>query len=267
MASRSLAHFRRIVGRGIRSIWIELRRLTISRTNSAPPAFIVGCGHSGTSLLLAILGAHPRIHAIAGESGIALGGDRKVFLEATRRFTRETISAKKQRWVEKTPRHVHRIGKILAWLPQARILYVVRDGRDVVYSLMQRGYQLEDGVTRWIDDNRAGLQFLNDPRVHLLRYEDLVSNFDSTLRRVLFFLGEDFDSRMREFHRVEKYWYSDSIRRPPEYSQANHRQYRNWQIHQPLFDGRGRWKALPLHEVSHIETEIGPLLAQLGYPL
>jgi hypothetical protein len=42
-----------------------------SRRRENPPVFIVGCGHSGTSFLLAVLGAHSRLCAIPEETRLA----------------------------------------------------------------------------------------------------------------------------------------------------------------------------------------------------
>jgi hypothetical protein len=38
------------------------------------PVFIVGCGHSGTTLLTAMLDSHPQMHAYPGESNVFLRG-------------------------------------------------------------------------------------------------------------------------------------------------------------------------------------------------
>jgi len=45
----------------------------------------------------------------------------------------------------------------------------------------------------------------------------------------------------------------------------NHKQYRNWQINQPLFDGRGDWKDLSADELSFINSIGGSMLAEFSY--
>ena len=45
-----------------------------------PPIFIVGCGRSGTTLLLRILGKHENIYAIEEESHLFVNYKTKVFL-------------------------------------------------------------------------------------------------------------------------------------------------------------------------------------------
>src|SRR5436190_13903882 len=74
----------------------------------AEPIFIVGCGHSGTSLLLAILGAHSRIFAAPFESRIAKKATWR-FRAGMRKFERWAIANGKIRWAEKTPGHILRI--------------------------------------------------------------------------------------------------------------------------------------------------------------
>jgi hypothetical protein len=48
---------------------------------------------------------------------------------------------------------------------------------------------------------------------------------------------------MLEFHKTEKHWYSEEIVKPEIIdTMTKHKQNRNWQINQALFDGRGRWQ-------------------------
>lgn len=44
--------------------------------------------------------------------------------------------------------HVHALGDILQHDPAARIVFIVRDGRDVAASLQRRGFPLGDGMGR-----------------------------------------------------------------------------------------------------------------------
>lgn len=233
-------------------------------TIDAPPTFIVGCGHSGTSLLLAILGAHPRIHAVPFESAIAIG-DAHRFDLGCRRFDRATITAGKHRWVEKTPRHILHVGAILAGRPAARIVVIIRDGRDVAQSIQKRTGSLEEGIHRWVTDNRAAEPYWGLPQVHRVRYEDLITDFEPTVTRVAEFLGERYDPRMADYHTQPRHWYASIIAKPETAGGDNHNQHRNWQINQPIFDGRGRWKSLSSADLDLIDRIAGPMLAEFGY--
>lgn len=241
------------------------RQWKLGTVRTPPPAFIVGCGHSGTSLLLSILGAHPRIFAVPGESGIALAGNRAAFLRTTREFTLQALRAGKARWAEKTPSHIHHMREILEWLPRARIVLIMRDGRDVAYSIKRRTGDLDKGIERWIEDNQAGLRWIGHPRVYALKYEELITDFKPTVEGLLSFIGETYHPQVEDHHKFEKHWYSDTAEKPPNRAKANHRAFRNWQIHQPLFDGRNQWKELPAAEITRIEEKAGPLMRQLGY--
>lgn len=217
------------------------------------PIFIVGCGHSGTSLMLAILGNHPSIHPIPKESGLFLRPDIAV-QDVMRGWDAECITQNKKRWVEKTPPHVFQMHRFLALRPKAQFVVMLRDGRDVVCSLKSRaGYdRFEDRLDRWVYDNLASLPYWEHPQVKVVKYEDLVQDPEATLRNVCQFLGEDYMSEMLEYHKVERHWYSDQIIKPDEIkTHSDHLNNRNWQINQPIFDGRGRWAK----EMSEVEKD------------
>lgn len=241
----------------------RVRKLSIKH----PPTFIVGCGHSGTSVLLASLGAHSKIHAIPTETGIATTGNRPWFQKSIREFDIEALRAGKHRWIEKTPSHIRHLDEIFEWVPEAKIILIIRDGRDVVKSIKDRTGNLNDGIERWLNDNSMGKKYWNHPNVIRVKYEDFVSNFDLFMSEVLTFLGEEYEESVKEFHKRPKKWYSSDIKKPESAFGNSHNQLRNWQINQPIFDGRGRWKDMSAEELGLVEKELGPMLVELNYPV
>lgn len=232
----------------------------------APPIFIVGCGHSGTSVLLNILDMHPHIHAVPFESRVFLKAGWKIRL-AGLFWDKNTIAAGKRRWAEKTPAHVHAIARILRTYPDASILLIIRDGRDVAISLRKRTGDFAAGVTRWMEDNRAGEAFWKHPQVFKLTYEELVGNFDEVMPRVCAFLNEPFDPAMRNFHqrRLDLFRSGDSTP-PPSEAGEHHNQHRNWQINQQLFDGSGKWqREMSAEERTLFKQMAGQMLIDYGY--
>jgi len=107
--------------------------------------------------------------------------------------------ARKPRWGEKTPIHLAKLGLAFEWFPNAKAIVVLRDGRDVVESMrrMSWGRNPWDHAAEWRRAVRAGEAALRrwPHRVILTRYEDLLSEPEVQLRRLMQFLGEDFDPR------------------------------------------------------------------------
>ena len=259
--------------------WLRLKRLFVlphyiaykRKRAENPPLFIIGCGHSGTSLLLAILGSHSKICAIPQESCIAynyltrapgLSSDAKLFLKY---FNLLAISEKKMRWIEKTPKQIYSIPLLRRLVPGCKFIIILRDGRDVACSLAARYGSLEDAIKRWVEDNEAGEVFWKDPDVHVLKYEDIIDHFTEIISNALIFMGEEFEEQLLRSHEKPKYYYSSKIEKPPDESPRNHAQYRNWQINQKIFDGRGKWKQLSEAEKTTIKTFGGDMLIKYGY--
>ena len=86
----------------------------------------------------------------------------------------------KRRWVEKTPDHLRHVQAIRQHFPDALIVRVVRDPRDVALSLMKVPWGVElvsRGPPVLGPDGRppAATVLAGDPRCHTVRFEDLVS--------------------------------------------------------------------------------------------
>ena len=52
---------------------------------------------------------------------------------------------------------------------------MVRDGRDVAVSEVKRLGNFEAAVHSWRIHNNSALRFYSDPRVHVVKYEELVA--------------------------------------------------------------------------------------------
>jgi hypothetical protein len=193
------------------------RILALSRT----PIIIGGCGRSGTTLLFSILTCHPHIYGIDDETHCLCptGGRPKPDLNAPLRIhglykylAMHDIPDTCKRWCEKSPRNVLFFSRILDYFGEkARIINIVRDGRDVITSKHPNDpSRFWVSPSRWINDVRAGLRFKGHPQVFTMRYEDLVTDYEKTIRKICDFLQEEFGSFFFDFPKNAR---SESLKR------------------------------------------------------
>jgi len=262
----------RLVGANLADI---SRELLLLRPALRRPIFVVGSGHSGTTLMRVLIGELPNVHGIEVESGLFRSppGDtrtraksalqRRPYRQATL-WDKEAKNNHSKRWCEKTPWHVLRIDMALRLFPRAKVIIMVRDGRDVVNSMMKRGRALDESCDLWRRAIDAGRPYHHNERCHVVHYEDLISDPEGTLRRVCGFIGETFDHRILSFH--ERTQTHNRQRGVVVGAQEEHLEVRNAQINQPLFDGRGRWlDDLTESQRGSLEIAIGDLLEELNY--
>jgi hypothetical protein len=91
--------------------------------------------------------------------------------------------------LEKSPTNVYCFRQASETLDGVRIVHLVRDGRDVVVSLMRRGFNLFGAGSRWLYDTVRGLEARGSPAYLEARYEDLVSDPDGTCEQLLRHFG------------------------------------------------------------------------------
>ncbi|MCP9928272.1 sulfotransferase [Cyanobium sp. CH-040] len=229
---------------------------------------VCGCGHSGTSILTRLVGAHSRIHAIPGESGVAKKERYGRYREALERFWRDSEAAGADLWVEKTPKHVRHLGFILDAAPSSRILLICRNPLDTVASLKRRYGRLGKSLRRWKHDNARVLRWREHPQTLLVRYEDLVRSPQACLEPVMGFLGLSFEAGQLGYHEQPVSWYGSAPAQEPAAGAIGHPQNRNRQINQPLFDGTGSYSQhLNAQEISQVRRSCRRLAEALGYNL
>ena len=179
----------------------------IEREFSKDPIIICGCGRSGTTLLLSILGSHPNIYAIPNELAVfnewqdsicglqKKNGARKIprIDKLCRHMITHKIPSEAVRWCEKTPRNVRFIPEILGYMDnKVKIIHIVRDPRDVLLSRHPRSperYWIP--ISRWVADVTFGLDFERHPQVLTVKYEDLVLSYEDSVQKICNFIEED----------------------------------------------------------------------------
>jgi hypothetical protein len=96
-------------------------------------------------------------------------------------------------WAEKTPTNIYLIGEFLKVFPEAKVIHIVRDPRDVILSLMSRGASISRGAERWLTAVSAIYNYRNHPNVLEIKYEDLILESEKTMNRVCSHLNVEFD--------------------------------------------------------------------------
>lgn len=175
-----------------------------------PPIYLGGCGRSGTTILLSILSSHPEIFAFGPELDMykktkfkhrdVFGPFRKDRLY--RILLRSKVPETCNRWAEKTPRNIRNISVINSHHNgNYRFINIVRDGRDVILSKHPKSpdtYWVDPD--RWIRDVSLGLAEIYNPRVHTLRYEDLITDFETEIKKICDFLDIPLCDEILNWH-------------------------------------------------------------------
>jgi hypothetical protein len=128
-------------------------------------------------------------------------------------------------WLEKTPRHVLHAARIQELVPDAFCIHVVRDGRDVVASIVDRARRFPDrfrrqeaaeyGIRQWNRSLRATQAVMGKPGHLVVIYEALVQDPEETLRTICDLLELPYEPAMLDtpeeagFVRAQEAWKAD----------------------------------------------------------
>jgi len=193
------------------------------------PIFIVGCPRSGTTLLRLILDSHsniscgPETHFLTDlESVVGRYWHRLEMFKFEKNywhakvadffdsFQREYAAARgKGRWADKTPKYSVKLPFLDAVFPHAQFVHLIRDPHDVVASHRERwGYRsaatCASRTWREYVSSASGFgRTLPAGRYIEMRYEELVAEPESTMRRLLEFLGEPWEPAILEYDKHE----------------------------------------------------------------
>lgn len=241
------------------------------------PVFVVGSPRSGTTFMAGCLGQLPGFVDL-GEVGPLKASIQELSAlpeaEAARRLRQmlERVRAfglvRSLRAVEQTPETAFVLAAALRAYPRATVVHMVRDGRDVACSLLEKGWLADEkaGVDdvglpygrharSWVEPERveeferasearragwAWRSYLSSVRAAApdaleVRYEELAADPGATATRIAEHIDADPEPLAQALGAV----HAESV---------------------------GRWRRdLTADQVADVETEAGPLLRELGY--
>jgi hypothetical protein len=231
--------------------------------------FVVGCPRSGTTFLGRAIGGLPGFvdfgEVTPWKAALPTAPSADELRRILERIRRIGL-ARGLRGVEQTPETAHVLGAALEAYPQALAVHAVRDGRDVVCSLLERGWLNAETEGRddarlaygaeprfWVEpERREEFSRVSDARRCAWawrRYVEAVRSADAGdrllevryegLARVADRLAEFLDANLTSTHRALDGFRDSSI---------------------------GRWQNdLTPEQLADVEAEAGPLLRELGY--
>lgn len=248
------------------------------------PIFIGGEGRSGTTLMRVMLDAHsaiscgPETHFLVDERLRAYhlhfrrtwwrraegyGYTLDDMDDLVRDFVRgwfETYMRRqgKRRWADKTPQTIHVLPYVWELFPDAKFVHMIRDGRDVACSIIPQKWgpnNVKDAATRWVECIEKGVVHRGDTeRYTEVRYEELVADQEGQAKRVLAWVGEEWEPEVLE------YWKHDHDNPTKTESSAA-------QVEKPIYTSSiGRWERdLSSRDLKRFLRIAGPTLETLGY--
>lgn len=245
------------------------------RKSDRTPVFVVGMPRSGTTLTEQILCSHPDIFG-AGELDLmarlsrlmprvikngknypaCLDGFTPHLREEGARFYLNGLNSydtEHQYVVDKMPHNFEKLGLISLIFPKAKIIHVQRDARDTALSNYQQNFKMKHGGMGFAFDlEKIALQINDYKRIMAhwrkvlpipmfeFHYEDLVSDQDYWSRKLLEFVGVEWDDSVHDFHKTKRAVRTASVS----------------QVRQPIYKtSKQKWR--------RYENHLEPLLANL----
>ena len=237
---------------------------------STLPVFVVGMPRSGTTLVEQIIAGHSAIHG-AGELGtipqIIAGLERwerrtgsgrhypdcvddldpTVLRGIAQRALQDlqAFAPDAHHVVDKLPHNFQHIGLIRLLFPNAKIISVRRDPRDIAisnyfmdyaarHSGMGFAYDL-DWIGEQLADHNLLMQHWHKVcagEILEVNYEDLIDNPEIGARQLLTYIGVDWEPQVLDFHNLDRTVKTASV----------------WQVRQPLYaSSKSRWRRYRKH--------------------
>ncbi|MDQ8205598.1 sulfotransferase [Pelagicoccus sp. SDUM812003] len=245
-------------------------------SDSEVPVFVLGMPRSGTTLVEQIIAGHSKIHG-AGELGVI-----PRVIAGLERWERQTGSGRSYpdciddldptvsrgvaesvlselreyapdaaRVVDKLPHNFENVGLIKFLFPNAKIISVRRDPRDIAVSNYFTDYAAKHGGMGfaydldWIGEQLADHNLLMfhwqevfPEQILEIQYEDVIANPEASARRLLDYIGVDWEPQVLKFNELERPVKTASV----------------WQVRQPIYQtSKAKWR--------RYEGHLAPLIA------
>lgn len=203
--------------------------------DDASPIFIIGQPRTGTTLVERVITAHSQVHSAGELQQFGNCIRRMTDYDLPERFSPELFSSAIDldpaalgqqyllrstklrgtlpRFVDKLPYNYLFLPHILAALPGARVIHLVRDPRDACFSVFKQlfadayphSYSLEEMARHFGRYHRLMATWRERFAGRFLdvQYEDVVVNLQDNARRILDYLDLPWEDACADFHRQD----------------------------------------------------------------
>ena len=202
-----------------------------STTAAAGHVFLIGFPRTGTTLVEVVLDGNPQVVSLEEHELLAQGVltfmREPVNFEVLAHADAAALNALRESYwrsvraagvdvtgkvfVDKHPLNTLKLPLITRLFPQAKILFAVRDPRDVILSCFRRRFQMNPSMYEFLTLSGAAafyaavMQFAQTARRklnlewHEIRYERLIADFEQEMRGICGYIGLEWQPSMGEF--------------------------------------------------------------------
>lgn len=249
-----------------------------ARFTTEAPVFIIGMPRSGTSLVEQIIASHPlafgggerletwhaalelteptelepdRARLVAQLKPAALDRHARSIVKSLEKAAKHEMGEGAKRLTDKLPSNYEHVGLIRKLFPRAKIVHCVRDARDTCLSCFLLdfvgdhnhgySYNLAHLAAQYLVYQRYMAHWRDALGIEILdvRYEQLIEDLEVGARRIIEFVGLDWDDACARPHQTKRAvsTHSSSQVRRPVYTSSMQR-WRRYEKHLgPLLEG------------------------------
>jgi Tfp pilus assembly protein PilF len=247
------------------------------------PAFLLGFSRSGTTLLERVIDSHPEIQVLDERPALnRLVGDlrsRARYPHQIAALTSDDIRDLREDYfqnaarmidfdskkllVDKGPLHTVQLPLIHRLFPDAKIIVSLRHPYDVCLSNFMQNFEKNPAMANFYRLEDAAIYYhavmsvlkkamdLLPLTTHIVKYEDVVADFEAEARDILDFLGRDWDDNLLDFYRVAR-------KKVVRTASAG-------QVTRPIYkDALDRWRRYGQY-FEPVKEILDPFVAEFGY--
>lgn len=240
--------------------------------------FLVGFPRSGTTLLDTILRSHSKTEVLE-EKPYLINIRHKFFKENTldkiSNISKNQINKLQKEYfnsfnysedkitVDKFPLNLIELGFIKKIFPESKIILALRHPFDAILSCVLTSFKMNEAMANY-ENIETTAYFYNEVfslfniykkslnlKYHAIKYENVVNNFDSTIKNLVSFLNLEYESALNNYYSTAK-----------KRAKINTPSY--YQVVEPIYNRSiDRYKNFP--EINKIEFLISKWLKEFDY--
>ena len=248
----------------------DLKKWKIKFPKKKDPIFLIGFPRSGTTLLDTVLRTHSSVEVIEEKPiidkyvdslKIKINDDFSKLEKINQKFYNEMRNVyfaernkyikfnKNKIYIDKLPLNLIHIGEIYRFFPNSKFIFALRNPYDTILSCFMQQFTPNDAMMNFttLDDTFKLYDLsmslykeyhkLFKSNIYEIKYEDVVGDFDRTIKNLLKFLNLEWEQGLKKFYLTAS---KRGIISTPSYNQVNKPIYKKsinrWKNYEDKFE-------------------------------